>query len=264
MLNLEYYDKNFVFGEQFSSLNFSETFQYFPTHECWQIYAFIIKAKKNESKKYTLVTHNSDWSVGKALDVVGLTVDELPKNIYWFAQNVDVESPLIEAIPIGLENHHWHPKKREMLLEVINMAPKKYKYLCCALFNTSTNPRRKAIMEYFQQFDWCYCKETINGRGIEDYFEIIDNSMFCVCPEGNGIDTHRFWECSYLQTIPIVEDCINIRFFNKLPMLTFGSLLDVTKEDLIYTYEKEDFSYKILDMNYWKDKIYSKVYRENN
>ena len=27
---------------------------------------------------------------------------------------------------------------------------------------------------------------------------------FCICPEGNGVDTHRLWECLYLKVVPVV------------------------------------------------------------
>jgi len=27
-----------------------------------------------------------------------------------------------------------------------------------------------------------------------------------ICPRGNGIDTHRFWECLYRGVVPIVKD----------------------------------------------------------
>ena len=264
-LDRKYYDDYFVYGDQFTAMNFSEVFQYFPTHEAWDIYAFIIKARRAPERKFTLLTHNSDWSVGQVLDLVGLQIENIPTNLYWFAQNVDVESPLIESIPIGLENSHWHPSKPDLIMERINNVNEKgYKYLCCAMFNTGTNPRRKAILEHFKQFDWCYTKETTNGSHFEEYINIVDESMFCVCPEGNGIDTHRFWEASYLQSIPVVEDSVNIKFYKEMPMLSFGSLLDVTREDLIQQTQITTASYFPLDIGYWKDKIYGKVYREGN
>lgn len=263
-IDRDYYYEYFVYGEQFSSMRFNDFFQYFPTHEAWDIYAFIIKAKRNPQRQFTLLTHNSDWSVSKVLDVVGLNANDLPPNIYWFAQNVDVEHPSIESIPIGLENPHWHPNKPDILLEQINGGLKKYKYLCCAMFNTATNPRRKQIMEYFKQFDWCYTRETVNGFGFEEYIKILDESMFCICPEGNGIDTHRFWEACYLQSIPVVEDSVNIRFYKDIPMLIFGNLLDVTKDSLQIDFSEKKLAYDLTDIGYWKGKIYTKVYREKN
>jgi hypothetical protein len=32
----------------------------------------------------------------------------------------------------------------------------------------------------------------------------LNDYEFCICPEGNGADTHRLWECLYLKVVPIV------------------------------------------------------------
>ena len=36
-------------------------------------------------------------------------------------------------------------------------------------------------------------------------WELHDNYSFELCPEGNGMDTHRFYEALFLNTIPIVK-----------------------------------------------------------
>ena len=33
---------------------------------------------------------------------------------------------------------------------------------------------------------------------------MLANHKYSICPEGNGLDTHRFWESLYVRTIPIV------------------------------------------------------------
>jgi hypothetical protein len=57
---------------------------------------------------------------------------------------------------------------------------------------------------------------------------------------------------------------INVRFYKEMPMLSFGSLLDVTREDLIHQTSITTATYFATDSGYWKDKIYGKVYRESN
>jgi hypothetical protein len=37
-----------------------------------------------------------------------------------------------------------------------------------------------------------------------DYAKIVEKHRFVVCPRGNGIDTHRFWETLYRGSVPIV------------------------------------------------------------
>jgi len=37
-----------------------------------------------------------------------------------------------------------------------------------------------------------------------NYIKELSKYTYAICPEGNGLDTHRFWEALFLQTIPIV------------------------------------------------------------
>jgi hypothetical protein len=61
-----------------------------------------------------------------------------------------------------------------------------------------------------------------NGQNYENYIDNIYNHKFVICPEGNGIDTHRFWESLYLGVIPVIINnkttkCSNfIRYLHKL------------------------------------------------
>jgi hypothetical protein len=59
----------------------------------------------------------------------------------------------------------------------------------------------------------CYMKLKDHFKLSEkkDYFNYLSTFKFAICPEGNGIDTHRLWECFYLKVIPIVIDNIFIR-----------------------------------------------------
>ena len=57
---------------------------------------------------------------------------------------------------------------------------------------------------------------------------------FCICPEGNGVDTHRLWEAIYLQCIPIVvktpfNDLIKEKYNLNMIILNSWDELDITK-----------------------------------
>lgn len=261
---MKWIEQKLISGEKFSSIPQTETFKYFATHDFWHIFEFIRRVKRNPDTNYILLTHNSDWSVGKCLNEMGLSVDEIPKNIHWFAQNVDVEHPQIESVPIGLENSHWHPGKNAKMLNKINYEVKTFDFLVCAFFNSKTNPRRAQILDYYSQFDWCLSRDTTNGVGYNEYLEILNRSMFCVCPEGNGIDTHRMWEALYMGCIPVVEDSINIRFYRNAPMLVCGNLLDLEEKDFVrqhyeLLYLISGWDCTILEFDYWKNRILSCV-----
>ena len=260
-MQLDYY----IFGDSFKSLNYNERFQYFDTHDFWNIYRFIITAKRDPTRNYTLVTHNSDWPVSRIFQECGMSQKDLPDNIYWFAQNVDVDDSKIETIPIGLENRHWHPSKME-LLDRTTRRSKVITHLCCALFSTKTHPYRRDVYNHFNQFDWCLCLDTVNGKDVEQYYDIIDSCMFTICPRGNGIDTHRIWEAIYLGSIPVIEECVNTEYYEKLPSLIVENLLDVDRSTLEkhsnYYHKPNDISrWKTTEFKYWEHRIYNKANR---
>jgi len=64
-----------------------------------------------------------------------------------------------------------------------------------------------------------------------DYFIELAKHKSCICPRGNGIDTHRLWESIYLNVIPIVvkNDFINIE---NLPIIILDDWSDLDKVDL--------------------------------
>lgn len=98
------------------------------------------------------------------------------------------------------------------------------------------------------------------------YFKDIGRYKFVICPEGNGIDTHRLWETIYSKGIPIVEDNPQMREKCKgLPILWTTDYSELTEEYLNkqYTYfldKSFDFtmlflnSYQINDKNLIKSR----------
>lgn len=254
---------NYITGEKFKNYIYpNESFQYFDTHDYWNIFKFIVHVKKNPDTIYTLITHNSDYSVSKCLSSMGLYIEKIPYNLRWFSQNVDVYHNQIRSIPIGLENPEWHKEIQKIKkIEIY----RKYKVrnlenLACAYFNTETNSRRSSIIDYFKQFDWCDCKNVKNGTSYEEYLNKLITCTFCICPEGNGIDTHRIWEALYLGCVPVVEDSINISFYKNLPIFVCENFQDITKQELIEAYHNFNinlysFELKQLSMDYWTNEI---------
>jgi len=254
-------DYNFINGQKFKEIK-GERIQYHDTHDFWNILLYIVGARKDKKNTYRLITHNSDWSVSKCLQNMGVHVNEIPGNLIWFAQNVDVDHPGIESIPIGLENPQWHPKiqKTNKISYCMKHEMKFYTNLCNCMFNPSTNPRRQLIYDHFSQFDWCDCRISENGSNFDDYLRSLNTSTFCICPAGNGIDTHRFWEALYIGCIPIVEDCVNVRFYKDLPIFVCDDFLDITYDTLKYvkqniTEKLFDYNNSMLSFDYWKAKI---------
>jgi hypothetical protein len=69
---------------------------------------------------------------------------------------------------------------------------------------------------------------------------------FCICPEGNGVDTHRLWEALYLKTIPIVikSEFTEILEYNKIPLVILNNWNEFDENKLVYNvslFENEIF-----------------------
>ena len=149
-----------------------------------------------------LLTHNSDRRVTKKL------YDKLPPNVIrWFSLCVDYRGDRLTSLPVGIENPHriefHHLPKIEKILQK-RSEDKTYKnllYLCHSIW---TNPKERA--EPYKLLTNKPFVTTIHTPNIFNFDEYIDNiyrHKFVVCPEGNGTDSHRKWECLYLDTIPL-------------------------------------------------------------
>ena len=191
----------------------------------------------------------------------------LPDNlIMWYAQNVNTIDSRIESIPIGLENNIWQPhenKKEKMIVKL--KEPRRYKNLVYMNHNIATNPaKREEPYKLLKDKEWVTCEMGSNGHGFDEYLDNIYNHKFVVCPEGNGVDTHRVWECLYMDSIPIVEDNISAELlYSYFPCLIahegWMSLDDISLkwEFKVITDIKggTDIHNEMLTFGYWKNKI---------
>jgi hypothetical protein len=99
--------------------------------------------------------------------------------------------------------------------------------------------------------------------GPSENIKLLQRYKFCVCPEGNGLDTHRLWEALFVKTVPILlrsKFSENIQMTTKLPMILLDSWeeLDVKK---MPDYESFDFDVgrKYLSLLYYKSLIESRI-----
>jgi hypothetical protein len=208
---------------------------------------------RNQSKQVIIITHNSDNNIDNTYDI--------PINVIkWYSQNVNVINPKLESIPIGLENRWWfveEHKKDKMLSKLSN--PKIFKNLVYMNHNVNTNPKeRQKPYDLFQIESWITSRIGFNGIQFDDYLDNIYNHKFVICPEGNGIDTHRTWECLYVNTIPIEKRNLNNRFYTDLPICFVNDWKEITEDFLNKEYERiinTEWNMDMLKFEYWKNKI---------
>lgn len=152
----------------------------------------------NITTKFNIIFHNSDGSFNKEHKIL-LSIPNL-KTIYTQNLSIKPEERII-PLPIGIANSMWPHGNLDIwkhILESNNLVNKpNYIYFN---FNIKTNSFKRQ-----KCYDIIISKNipNINNTNYLNYLTILSSYKFAICPEGNGLDTHRFWECLYLKVIPI-------------------------------------------------------------
>ena len=210
---------------------------------------------KNIDNFFIVVTHNCDTNVD---------FSPPPNVVKWFSQNVISYDDRIEPIPIGLENDRWFRgiHKKEKMCEKLKQS-RNYRNLVYMNFNISTNPdKRKIVFDTFRDKSWVTSDIHNNGEHFDDYLDNIYNHKFVLCPEGNGIDTHRLWETLYMGSIPIVINShLAESLYSFYPCVIVDNWGQVTESRLESEYRKINEIKSFYDIrnrlsfHYWMDKI---------
>jgi hypothetical protein len=144
-------------------------------------------------KRFVLVSGLSDYSPSTFFtDQELFKLLENPLLIEWRAQNVCTEHPKLKHIPIGLEDTQSKLDFCEKYSDELKQIPKMEKVY--TNFSPDTNPHeRENFVSHSQKTDF------------ETYMKDMARYKYVLCPMGNGIDTHRFWEAQVCGCIPIVR-----------------------------------------------------------
>jgi hypothetical protein len=145
---------------------------------------------------FVLVSHNSDENITDQYTPI-LSNSNLRQ---WYAQNICIDHPKLKILPIGIANRMWPHGNLTTLTTHMRYTQKPtdiYFY-----FNIGTNQQARSE---------CYSAFIRKGRTFgpscphPEYLADLAQHKFAICPDGNGIDSHRIWECYYLGVIPILK-----------------------------------------------------------
>ena len=172
---------------------------------------------------FTLVSHNSDHSV----TVMDFQLLNHPYLKNWYAQNCEFSHTKLKPLPIGLQNKQWGSEKIGQLVKASKNISKTD--LLYANFSTQTHPSRKEAMAAIEGLEYATIESGIN---YEAYLKNMARHKFCICPRGNGIDTHRFWEAQYLNCIPIILWRDWTAAYSEMPILILDNWNGLREFDL--------------------------------
>ena len=213
---------------------------------------FHLKKSKNLNN-ITLVTHQTDKLITKS--VFRKKPDCIKK---WYSVNVDYQNNSLIPIPIGIGSDF--SLKNLTSLDFSKLNEKNYyknEINMYINFQTNTNYReRKNLYSQFKKEPWVNFDEPNLDKNL--YLERLGNSSFVLCPWGNGVDTHRFWETLYSGSIPITKKHQTYSCAERLPVLFVEDYKEINF-DLLKTFmenfDSNNFNYELLTKSYWRQII---------
>jgi hypothetical protein len=185
-----------------------------------------------QGSAYVLVTHNSDAEIDASnLPWIEAAGDKLS---CWFAQNATVAHPKLRQLPIGIANSMWPHGNLRVLRRAMARDARPERATVYLDFNTATHPQRPRIREILSRAFPDISDSPPGHMDYGSYLSALARHRFSVCPRGNGVDTHRFWECLYLGGIPVVERSAHTEYWQRtgLPVVLVDDWAEVTPERL--------------------------------
>lgn len=231
------------------------THQFRVTNGGWNGFHDIVELDKIS----VLVTGYSDHPINH----MEFDLLEQPSMKAWFANNATNRHDKLHAVPLGLPNEvDYAIQGNTKTLNEIAQLPKVIRNLAYMSFKIDTFPaERQKVHDMFTGKPWVTKgKLDFDEAGHRRYLKDIASHKFCICPRGNGFDTHRMAEALYLGTIPVVKKSIAMEQFFDFPCVFVDDWDQVTEEFLHAKYEEiinNTYSLDKLHVSYWNKTIYS-------
>ncbi len=219
---------------------------------------FIEEYLPNIKNYFILLTHNSSITINENhLKMLG------DKELKWFASNLNIsilKDKRIEVLPYGIKNRN---NLLEGRLDAFNFNIPDHdnkKNKIYSSFNVLKNKDRVNILRISKESKIIDSKNYANRKR---YIKDLSLYKYSICPSGEAVDTHRFWESLIVKTMPVVKKSDFIENLNRLniPMLileNWEELYDINENDLSSLYETYLTQLKennFIKLEFWLDLI---------
>ena len=176
---------------------------------------------------FILITHNSDTEIKYNSDIINIL--NCKKLLKWYCQNLCIDYNKLHLVPIGIANSQWNHGNIDIFLN-ISFEQKTKKIYFNFNIRTNINKRNQCYNLLKDKLIW------LNNIHPVDNLKRLKEYEFCVCPEGNGCDTHRLWEAIYFKTVPIVINSEFTKILQKynIPLVILESWNDLDIDKLNY------------------------------
>ena len=182
----------------------------------------------------------------------------------WLVTNLTAKDPMCESLPLGLNDfcnyspfHLFAGDTRTIAFHRTYSTTRSGVLLC---MNPRTSPaaRHSAINAVSTHPAVQHLPLERSPAGFSRYLTALSKSMFCICPRGNGIDTHRFWESLYMGCIPVIKAEHLLACHADLPCLVLDDWTDLANVDLSGEWHRiraQTYNFLPLTVSYWVEKV---------
>lgn len=229
-----------ILGEQYTDVDNGPIIFSYLSSSIWTHQEPLIQTLLHMKNPFSLVFHNGDGSLSSAS-----LFEALPLLHHIHTQNLQISHPRMRPIGIGLANSQWAHGNTAVFEEIYQQPIPKTKQVYFN-FNKATNSgvRQECYTKLASRLSW------VPNMGYREYIQELKSHMFCICPEGNGIDTHRFWECLYMNTVPIVKRNYLVECLSQIfPVLILEDWTDLDLYQLPQLYHTYSFEFVHLDLD---------------
>ena len=155
---------------------------------------------------------------------------------FWYALNVGHDDPFLLPVPLGLGNEYANANLQiEEIRNTVNTSPENHKRNTILVnFDTSTSYKREKVKMYYKDFSWA-TNEEIKSK--QSFIENLNQNKYVACPEGWGLDTHRYWESLYFGVIPVVNNSYDYNKLHTPAQYEYEEIEEINKEVLEVQYE---------------------------
>ena len=187
-----------------------------------------------------------------------------------YGQNTLSLSGHSTSLPVGLTNdcddspvHRiWGNTRHILRAHRSTNFPHTYKGTIYVSFTASNNVTiREPILRLLKNIqNVVYGEIVLSETGRIEYLANLRSNSFVVCPEGNGVDTHRLWETLYMGGIPIVKKSDYMSsLLSDLPVIQINHWNQLSDTQFLHnewaSIQNRSHNFESLKLQHWLDLI---------
>lgn len=171
----------------------------------------------------------------------------------------------LSSIPLGVTNFSKDSApfnilgNLQIMLEAANSTPRisDYNGVLLVNFSVSTNlKKRNKLIKILENMEIRNLVPDYSRFGRLNFLQQVRKQSYVLCPEGNGIDTHRIWETLYLGGIPIIlsSNVLN-PLLTDLPVLIIRDWNELYDKKFLetkwYEMQTKKYNFEKLKASFW-------------